>query len=270
MVGAVYGAPGSGKTTFLSDAADSEHGIPMLVADAEGGARAFAHRDDIDVASFVDPDADGSGWSDFDDFVNDLIMGRKGLDKYKTIVVDNVSELLSLCIRWVVKNISRGQGVTANDRPDQRDWNLVTQRMLIMIRKLRDYGRASGTNIFFIAWEAPEKDEQTGITKADVAFNPALARQFPGILDFVGYLTVVNATTRRLSFEASRTTAAKFRKSRMDAAQKIPGRFEYKIDDKPLVDILAVMKGGASWPSEKYAKNVSAAPSATQSNATSK
>lgn len=260
---AIYGTPGAGKTTLVSEAVYSEFAQPVDFADCEGGARAITHMGDINVHSLTDPRQNGEAFADFERLVEQYISKQRTCG---TLIVDNVSELQNLCVRWVVNHISRGQGVGAQDRPDIKDWSTVTARMLMLTRKLRDFARNSGTNVFFIAWEAPERGEGDSVVKRDLAFSPSFARQFPGIIDVVGRLTVVG-DSRSLSFAPSATTAAKFRRGGGEAANQIPDTIRFKRGDKPIVDILACLKGGKPWPTNKYLR---AQPNSTQINSESK
>lgn len=260
---AIYGVPGAGKTTLVAESVYSKYGQPVDFVDVEGGARVVTHMSDINVLSIEDQRQNGIGFADLRNLVDDYLAGRR---KAGTIIIDNMSEVQNLCVRWVVNNISRGAGVPAHDRPDIKDWSTVTAQMLMLTRRLRDFARNSGTNVFFIAWEAPEKGEGDSIVKRDVAFSPSFARQFPGIIDVVGRITVVG-NSRKLSFKPSAMTACKFRRGGGEAAHRIPDEITFKLGDKPIVDILATLKGGEDWPIRKYqpnAKDDQAEPNQTE------
>jgi AAA domain len=255
---AIYGPPGSGKSTLAAQAADSEHAGKVGVCDIEGGARAYGHRDDIDVFSIRDSDANhdnGMGFEMVERVLDDLIAGKlrpADADRYGTVIVDNMSELNAYCtydtLRTVPRNIDR------KDRPDQKDWNTTTSRMLLHVRRWRDFAQASGTNVVFVAWDRAQEDRVTGVSKKDLAFNPALANQFPGLIDMVGYLTIAGKGRRTLSFEASATTAAKFRRAPTEVAMTIPGEFSYDFGspDKPMKDLIDCLKGGRPFPKDRY------------------
>ena len=243
---AIYGPPGAGKTTFCADSADSEFGAPVLMIDAEGGARTVSHRSDVHVATITNED--GRGFQRVKDIYDALVRGDL---KYGTILIDNMSELVAMCITHVVRTVQRGSNIS--DRPDIKDWSTITSELLVFTRKFRDYARNSGTNVLFIAWDKPRENPATHRVKQDLAFNPAFAESFPGIVDVVGYLTVEARGVRHLSFEASRTTAAKFRRSDNEVANNIPVEIRYRKVDKPLCDMLATLKGGRPWPARKYA-----------------
>lgn len=255
---AIYGPPGCGKSTLASQAADSEFAGKVGVVDIEGGARAYGHREDIDVFTIRDSDAqhdNGMGYQQVEDVLDDLIAGRlvpASVPKYGTIIVDNCSELNAYAtydtLRTVPRNIDR------KDRPDQKDWNTTTSRMLLHVRRWRDFAQATGTNVIFIAWDRAQEDRVTNVMKKDMAFNPALANQFPGLIDMVGYLTIKGKGQRTLSFEASASTAAKFRRAANEAAMSIPGEFGYEFGNtnKPMADLIDCLKGGKPFPATKY------------------
>ena len=243
---AIYGPPGVGKTTFCAQAIDSIYGAPVLDLDAEGGARSIAHT----AVEIVTVDS----WEKIKK-VSASLFALTDVP-WKTIILDNMSEYQSLSIK----------SVAGGGPPQLQHWGQSTSDLLNLTRAYRDWGRKNSINVFFIAWETPEKDESTGIIKRDVGFTPSLARQFPGIVDIVGYLSVSSGDTRSLTFAPSRTTASKFRRSLTEAARRMPLTFSYKLEDKPIVDILETLRGGGTWPADKYSKRVVQPDSAAPSN----
>lgn len=231
---AIYGPPGAGKTTFCAYACEAIDGAPVLDLDAEGGARSIMHLP-VEVAP-VDT------WEK----IKRITAGIMAIEDlpYKTIILDNMSEYQALNLK----------SVAGSGQPQIQHYQTCTIDLLNLTRQYRDLAKRKGINVFFIAWESPEKDDSTGIIKKDVGFTPSLARQFPGIVDIVGYLSVEAGETRRLTFAPSIRTAAKFRRSLTEAARKIPLTINYKMEDKPIVDILNTLRGGADWPTSKYTK----------------
>lgn len=255
----VYGAGGSGKTTIAGDLADCEYGKPVVIIDAEGGTSVLSHRDDIDVLSITNED--GKGWQDIEKVTDDIISGKRGYKglsvggdspapKIGTLVLDNLSEFRTLALSHVVKTFPRN--ISDKDRPDQNDYGKMTSMMLTYVRKVRDFSRNSQTNVVFIAWDLPEMNADGNVYKNAISLNPALRRDFPGIVDCVGYLKVVMGR-RVLSFEASVSTDAKFRRAATDLARSIPETLRWRsIKTQPLSDIISTLTGGVPFPVMKY------------------
>lgn len=233
---AVYGAAGVGKTTFAADIADSPLGGPAVILDAEGGARSVAHKDNVDII-------DITSWQQVQAFTQEFL--RTPNPPWRSVIWDNMSELSSKCLTSVMQQ----------DQPQIQDYGKATTSMLAFTRVWRDAARSKGTNVVFIAWDFPEKDEGTGNVKYGIGFTPSLARQFPGIVDIIGYLSVANNPplyTRVLNFAPSPRTVAKFRRSQTEVAQQIPYEIFYGMNEHPIVDLLATLKGGTPWPSDRY------------------
>lgn len=234
---ALYGPPGVGKTTAAGKISLVSEGSPVLFLDAEGGTRSISHLNKCDVAQV-------GTWPELVS-VSQQIMAQKKDCQWKTIVIDNMSEIQAINVKSIV-----------GDRiPQIQDWGKTTADMLNFTRLWRDFARFNSVNVILIAWASPSKEEFNGIeiTKQDVAFTPSLARQFPGIVDIVGHLTVEQNQTRTLSFAPSNRTAAKFRRSGDENAVKIPLIIKFGEQHNPLGDIITTLRTGTPWPAEKYA-----------------
>lgn len=240
----IYGAGGVGKTTLCAEGAqDSAHGAPVLVADAEGGARAISHRDDIDVATIRNMSDLNTlrDWAMTDNF------------KYKSIALDNVSEIAAVSL----------SAIAGSKAPEIQHYGENTRRVIQIIRDFREIAQRRAINVFFILWDAEDKDPGTGIIKHKLALTPALAQVLPGIVDIIGYLSLASDNrTRVLSFAPSNKSVAKFRRNRSEAAQSIPLVIPYNLEDGLMSDILATLRGKEPFPKEKYAARTRATQNA--------
>ena len=229
---ALYGPAGSGKTT-IAGKLGSKYG-PLLYIDAEGGASA--------ITSF-----EGVHWAPVTSTQQIMNIGRdlsKGGHPFRTIVIDNMSEIQSLSIN----RISGGTNIQI------QHWGECTTEMLKITRVYRDMTRVQPLNVIFIAWEDTEKSQDGVVTRKYVGFTPSLARQFPGIVGMVGYLSVFDKVPdmRILSFKASPKSDAKFRVDRTDIAATIPQELYVGVNANPLEDMFDTIYEGKKFPVDKY------------------
>lgn len=237
---ALYGPPGVGKTLRACEACYSEYGGRVLLLDAEGGRRSVTHM--ADKVDFVEVNT----WPKITSVTNAIT--KEDDCPYGTIVLDNMSEYQAISLRHLA----------GNEVAQIQHYNASTKDMLLLTRKWRDWAVQTGVNVIYIAWESPEKDEATGIIKRDVGFTPSLAKQFPGIVDIVGYMTPERRGIRKISFAPDRRTAAKFRRNKTEVAMEIPLEIYFDLDEMPIVDLLATLKGGKPWPKTKYTRPANA------------
>lgn len=227
-----YGQGGAGKTTLPASLNGTEFG-PVFFLASESGISV--------VQDKKIPYADMAKWSDMEKLLNAF----KGPNPpaIKSVVLDNLSEMLSICIHMVAPS---GQ-------PTQPEWNKITNYMCDMVRDFRDLTKRMDLNVFFLAWDADERDELQAVKK-DINFTPALRKAFPGIVDTVGHIAVLDRRPdmRKISFAPSPKTIAKFRRAPTANARKIPFEIYYTLDNMPLVDILRTMKTDQPWPTERY------------------
>lgn len=251
---AIYGKPGSGKTTFCCEA--SRLG-PTMMLDIDGGAASVQGWPDLNVMLDL-------SWKDVKDYT-DYTAGLPGTLPYTTYVLDNLSELQARNERAVAGRMKEGADA-------RQIWRASTQEMLALVRKWKDIAQRRNVNVLFAIWDKKRKDKEgededtaESITRTRVGFTPALADTFPGIIDHVGLLRVMGSGRRLLSFEANDLTDAKFRRSRNSNARKIPLKFSYGEDDAPIVDIIRTLRGDTEWPAAKYERKLRQAADAADS-----
>lgn len=242
---AIYGPPGSGKTPIACDIIYSDFGSPAALLDIEGGSRSVAHLPSDKLHVMYPTEGNGTRrpwkWEDIRDIVKWIRDEPESVLGYKTFIFDNMSEVQNIAIQWA-----------KGDSPEVQiqHHGKATAELLQMVRTLRDASQTKKLNILFIVWEAPETDAITGVVKRDVGFTPSFARQFPGLIDMVGYLSVESPGKRKLSFEPSARTAARFRRSQVDRAKDITSEIKFGLGDYPVADLCNTLRGNAAWPAK--------------------
>lgn len=228
----IYGSGGVGKTTIVGEVA-RKYG-PLLYVDAEGGGKSIKHIPNVHIAQITK-------WSEAANLCRDL---QKPGHPFKAIVYDNMSELQSLCIN----------SIAGNNPVQIQHWGECTARMLKLTRDLREISRTQGVHVFMMAWDSIEQAESGVVTKRGVGFTPSLARQFPGIVTYIGYLTPLDGypSIRKLSFMVSTKTDAKFRVSPAENAATIPLELYIRKGSNVLADIIATESENEKFPFQKY------------------
>lgn len=179
----VYGKMGSGKTTFLGSAQNSEFSSPTLLVDIEGGVLSLSGSD-VDI---VRPQNFGEIQQIYDYL-------RFDNTTYKSVGIDSLTELqrkLSLGeIMGVLEDDSSYTNLAGHKPPTQYDWLSSGEQMRRFIRAFRDLAYLPDpdkrVNVIFCALE--KKDENRGI----------ICPSLPGLLgveigasvDVLGRLTV--------------------------------------------------------------------------------
>ena len=226
----LYGQGGAGKTTLAADLA--KLGATLHV-DAEGGVEAISHRDDLDFVELL-------SWKQFEILSKELQQGKHG---YKNIIIDNLSELVTMCITQIA-------GPT--DSPEIQEYGEMTRKINHHVRLYRDMARIQGINVIFIAWDADEKDDR-GVLKKDLALTPSLRKTVPGVINVIGHVAVLDDPTKRmLNFAPGPRTVSKFRRAGNAQANEVPFQIVYDKDNLPLADVIKTVKGEQKWPATKY------------------
>lgn len=230
----LYGQGGSGKTTLAGSAEDNkEFGAPLLHIDIEGGVDAIYHRKTI---GFVEVNA----WREWERLLAALKKGNHG---YKTIVLDNLSELVDMCLTGIAGDV---------DQVEIQEYGEMTRKIVYAVRELRKMSKAQGINVIICAWDADERDDRN-VLKKELALTPKLREKIPGIVTTIGHVQVLNDPNQRiLNFAPSPKTVSKFRRSGEANSLQIPFKIQYGLGNLPMSDLLNVVRGGGKWPEAKY------------------
>jgi len=235
----LYGAAGVGKTPLAASCADSPHGAPTVFLDAEGGTQSIAHysEDKLKVVQIYK-------WDELIRWSQQCFKDPRNYP-FQTTVFDNLSEYYMLAQRYITQD---------REMPSQPEYGKINQLIISFVEDWRDFTRRTGRNVIFIAWDDRDKDENS-IVKSMLAFTPGVVKALPGKVDIIGHLSVHNNPpyyTRILNFAPSPKSQAKFRRSLLGNAQKIPYEIPFHLENMPMPDILSVLKGDGEWPTNKY------------------
>lgn len=164
----VYGEGGVGKTTFAASAPKP------LIADCENGSKYFGLRGIESDVALVEK------WDDMTEFM-DIAM----TDKYETIVIDPIGELMEKLTRYMIDRAD-SKLVMKDGSPTMAGWGWLKQTMRNFLKAMRD----SGKNVVIVAHVQEKEDEGRIVKRPMVATR--LSEELVNLVDVVGYMTTVN------------------------------------------------------------------------------
>ena|SRR5688572_22077457 len=198
----IYGVGGSGKTTLCAKIVlAAEDGSPALLVDIDRSSGSVVHLQEngLNILKI----------STWDEAKKILAEFRKGDTGFKAVIWDNISELLSLCVRkYAPSGMPQGSDAL-------KVWGIINAELMEFVRDIRTYCSRDGVNLFMILWEETEKDPLTDVVRNKVLLNPKFAAAFPGMATMVGRLTVPGTEksdyVRLLDFAPDERLDTKFR-----------------------------------------------------------
>lgn len=231
----LYGQGGAGKTTLVADAANATDKRTLFL-NAGGGLDAISHRTDFEYIELFE-------YRSFRNMRNAL---KRGGHPFGNVIIDNLCEVIN-------QNQTEVSG-SPTGVIEIGDWNKITREIIFSVREFVVIAQQQGINVFFLCWDSDEKDDR-GVLKKDLAFTPALRKEYPGVVTIIGHVGVTNDPLRRqLDFAPGPRTVAKFRRNGdpKSTANQIPFKIVYGLDNLPLADIIKTWKGEQGWPANKY------------------
>lgn len=179
-----YGRPGTGKTELASTFPK-----PLLLLDIlQNGTDTIAKKPGIDVIKIK-----GSDWEATEEVYWYLTKG-KGRNKYKSVIVDQVSEAQDVCMKYVA---SEG-GKDEDDTISKRMWGEISGEMKTFILNYRDLINRN-MNVAFLAHERTVDGDEAVEDQIDPSIGPRL---MPSVASFMcGAVAVIGNTFIRERFK---------------------------------------------------------------------
>jgi hypothetical protein len=254
----VYADYGVGKTTFASSADDVDDMRDVIAADAEAGDASFSDRPDIDtvrITSFKQmarlqeflrlhcQHRDRAELGDAEAleelikletrFRDDPthIVTPENVKKYKTLIVDSLSEVQKYCMYQLLGITVGAQRLDVETpAPEWAEWGKQAEMIRLMVRTLRDLPM----HVIFVCSEQVGEDEKKRRIRRP-NLSGKLAGEVQGFLDTVGYMVLFKgddgANKRRLYITPGQTFQAKHR---------LPGNTVSYIEDPTIAKLRAL------------------------------
>ena len=184
----IYGMPGVGKTVLAASAQRVPDMSPVLFIDVDKGTMSI--RDEDGAIDLLEIDS----WNQVTPALGVL---QRGKHKYKTLVLDSITELQKLEIE------DRNSGI-----PSIQDWQGSGIEIRKMLRKIKNLPM----NVIVTALEREDRDEATKLIMRRPDLPGKLASGSSAAFDIVARLTTdLEGNTRYLVTRADARTVAKDR-----------------------------------------------------------
>lgn len=196
MKGWIYGAPFSGKTTFLDNAPDP------INLNTDGNCKYVTMqrvliRDEITVTGRITKRK--FAWEVLKELIEELEKGSE----FKTVIVDLVEDTREMCRLYMYDKLGIQH---ESDSGYGKGWDIIKTEYLSVIRRLLqlDY------NLFLVSHEDISKEltKNSGEKISRIAPNiqEAIANKLAGMVDFVARVIVKDDGNRILSFKSNEVT----------------------------------------------------------------
>lgn len=176
----IYGNPGAGKTHFIGTAQDHPDLSPVLVLNIEGGLITLASRNDIDAE-------DIHSIAELEEIFWKIANKDPEYKKYKTIAIDSVTELQSLCLLELVNSNIKKKGLQKTRTQDDvylEDYGKSTNMLKRIFRMFRD----CPINVIMTALPKTEQAPNgVGTSIVMPSLTSKLGESLMGYVDFVWY-----------------------------------------------------------------------------------
>lgn len=220
----VYGDPGAGKTTFAASAAKHPDLGPVLVINVEGGMLSIRTTPGVHATEQIKStgQVEKLFWR---------LCDPEDLGKYKTVIIDSVTELQTLNLEEIAGKSGRGP-----DSLELQDYGRSTAQLKHLFRMFRDLPK----HVIFTALVRREYPEKAKMTAQPTDVRPALTGKLcqstMGYMDAVWYMYVDSEGDHKIITSPVGVYKAKTRGARFSAA--LGG----KIENNDLAEVYSTFK----------------------------
>jgi len=222
----VYGESGAGKTILAGSADEVPEMRPVLLIDAEGGTLSLdKHYPNVDVVRIT-------SFQELQDLYDELHSGRT---KYRTVILDSLSELQKLGMDHIMHVTSAGlMNLMPDGIPGLKEWGINTEQIRRLVRAFRDLDM----HTIITALIKEDKNQRTGVVTMRPKLSGQLAAEIPGFLDIVAYMYVKNVQVGD-EIEAKRLLLTS--STDMQVAKDRTGRLPLIVEDPTMASIYGVL-----------------------------
>lgn len=178
----IYGDPGSGKTHLAGTAQDVPEMKNVFFFNIDGGLLTLAERGDISAT-------DIHSTKELEQELHRIITGDPEYKGIQTVVIDNISELLTLAleeeaIRDYKNRVKKNKNYTV-DEIYLEDYGVAGKRLARILRGFRDLP----LNVIYIAHKKDKLRKGTNVLEATIPnLTDKLCAAVMGYMDVVAYL----------------------------------------------------------------------------------
>lgn len=181
----IYGEPGAGKTHFFGTCqSDPDEFLPALAIDIDGGV------DDTLIGKFDKIDTKTiRSMAALQELYKEIAAQP---DYYKSISIDNISELQKLDMNTVMLEAKASANNPDNVDiyvPSQREWGKSGERMRVIIRAFRDLP----CHTICLAHVDEKEDKLTKVPRLWPSVPGKLRHELAGFFSVVGYISIYEA-----------------------------------------------------------------------------
>jgi len=176
----VFGYGGSGKTTLIAQAQDTEIGRDVIIIDTDKGMKSLDDRDDVVVWRGPDPKNKAMTYQDIVGIGNWLATQKH---TFRTIGLDSVTALYAICLKEAMK------ASPTPDMPSQPEYGKANTMILDLLRDWKEkFSVQRGWTFIATAHSEEQKDETSGAVLIRMSVTPGVVKGIYQIFDAVGYL----------------------------------------------------------------------------------